>query len=80
MSSRSQSWCASRPIDGQLSAAHLAALLADLAIKPIEVVSVRPAGQLPGNPFTGLFDPALRESYIVAGREAALSVLPSLIG
>jgi predicted acylesterase/phospholipase RssA len=39
--------------------------------RPIEVVEIRPAESLPGGSFDGLFRPALRETYIEAGAQAA---------
>jgi NTE family protein len=62
----------------QISEAQLSAILFELDVKPLTIVSVRPATDLPGNPFAGFVDRDLRESYIQAGRDAAAAVLPSL--
>jgi NTE family protein len=62
----------------QLSEAQFSIVLRELDIKPLEIVSIRPAAELPGNPFAGFVDRDLRESYIQAGRDAAGAVLSSL--
>lgn len=54
------------------------AVLRTLDVKPLEVVSIRPSSELEGNPFSGFSDPELRESYIRAGQESAMSVLATL--
>lgn len=63
---------------GTLSQEQLAEVLHTLDVKPIEIVSVRPPADLPGNPFAGFADRKLREEYIAAGREAAQGVLRAL--
>jgi len=65
---------------GQLTEVQLKEVLRVLDVKPIEVIAIRPAVELPGNPFSGFADLALREHYIDAGREAARAALPSLTG
>lgn len=66
-------------VGGTLDANQLTEVLRTLDVKPIEIVSVRPPTDLPGNPFAGFASRKLREEYLAAGRQAALAVLPSLL-
>src|SRR5436309_1820673 len=62
----------------ELSAAQLDTVLRELGVKPIELVVIRPATDLPGNPFSGFVDRDLREGCVRAGADVAHAVLPSL--
>jgi predicted acylesterase/phospholipase RssA len=60
--------------EGTLDAGQLAAVLRALDAKPIEIVTVRPEAELPGNAFAGFLRRDLREEYIAAGQAAARAV------
>ena len=60
--------------DGTLSAAQLDAVLRAFGAKPLRIIAIRPAAELPGNAFAGFLRRDLREQYIAAGRAAALAV------
>jgi NTE family protein len=60
--------------DGTLSSGQLTAVLRALRAKPLRIVTIRPAAELPGNAFAGFLHRDLREEYIDAGRAAALAV------
>lgn len=62
----------SKELDRQgLPAEQKAAALAALGWKPLEIVEIRPAEPLAGNPFSALGQPALRREYTDLGRRAA---------
>jgi hypothetical protein len=54
------------------------AVMHELDVRPLEIISIRPASDLPGNPFAGFIEPQLRDAYISSGQEAAAAVLSSL--
>ncbi|HKO47233.1 MAG TPA: patatin-like phospholipase family protein [Polyangiaceae bacterium] len=55
-----------------------AAALGSLGWKPLEIVEIRPAEPLAGNPFSALGQPGLRREYLELGRRAAeLALGPS---
>jgi NTE family protein len=62
----------------ELTEGQLETILRQLNVRPIEVVTIRPPGELAGNSFAGFADRKLREAYLAAGQEAAHAALPSL--
>jgi hypothetical protein len=61
----------------RLSETQLDAVLQELESKVIEVLTIRPAAELPENPFAGFVDRGVRESYLAAGQEAARAFVAS---
>lgn len=62
---------------GTLDEEQLSAVLATLGdLRPLKIVPIRPAAELPGNSFTGFLHQHLREEYIAAGRDAARALFP----
>jgi NTE family protein len=66
-------------IRGDLTNEQVDTILRELAIRPIEVVTIRPPAELEGNAFAGFAERKLREAYLSAGQAAARGVLPSLL-
>lgn len=64
--------------DGVLTAAQRAAVQQILDVRRLEVVTIRPAEELPGNVFAGFLHRELREQYIAAGQAAATERLDQL--
>ena len=64
--------------DGMLDAAQLAAVQRVLGVRPLEIITIRPATELQGNPFVGFVHRKLREQYITAGETAARQALDAV--
>jgi NTE family protein len=62
-----------------LSAEQMKQVLTILAADKIEVITIRPATDLPGNTFDGFRDRGLREQYVVAGQQAAERALANVM-
>src|SRR5262249_17948694 len=63
---------------GILSNDQLARVLEALEMRPLEILTIRPNAELPGNPFAGFLHRELREPYIAAGQPAARQVVATL--
>jgi NTE family protein len=55
----------------QLTIGQLQKVLAIVNAKPIEMITIRPENDLPGNTFAGFLDRNLRSQYVAAGQAAA---------
>jgi NTE family protein len=64
--------------DGVLDDEQLAKVLEAFDARPLEIVTIRPTHELPGNPFAGFLHRDLREQYITAGHDVAHRVLDAL--
>lgn len=67
--------------DGKLTPALLAEIKQALGLadrRAVEIVTIRPSRELPGNAFAGFFDATLRRTYLDIGYERGLEVLGGL--
>jgi len=67
--------------DGKLTPALLGEIKQALGLtgrRAVDIVTIRPARELPGNAFAGFFDAGLRRAYLDIGYERGLEVLGGL--
>jgi hypothetical protein len=67
--------------DGKLTAAQLADVKHVLGLadrRAVDIITIRPTTELPGNAFAGFFDADLRRQYLDIGYTRALEVLGGL--
>jgi NTE family protein len=63
---------------GVLDQNQMALVLQAFDARPLQIVTIRPTHELPGNSFAGFLHRNLREQYITAGHDVAHRVLDSL--